>query len=71
MKIKEYIHNREHASMGCGPMSECHVCQATMGTVEEKTGITTLDIRKTIILAIIANIAVELVVRRWLFKSKG
>lgn len=74
ISMKEYLHNREHAPMGCGPMESCHVCKA-MG--EENSNVTTSsnflstkEIAKYLILATIGTVFLELVVKPAIQKRK-
>lgn len=37
MNLHEYIHNSQHAAMGCGPMNTCMLCAATKGMGDTAT----------------------------------
>lgn len=80
INFQQYLHNREHAPMGCGPMEECHVCKQQFGDVlaVDQTGtthtlITKQDLVKYIILAMvgttITTIYSEIVLKK-IFKKK-
>ncbi len=69
MTRQEYFHNSVHSQMACGPMESCHLCNQGIREAPEPF-ITSREIAKGIILAMLGAIAVEVVVRRWLLKAK-
>lgn len=76
MNYRQLVHNTQHVTMGCGPMSKCATCKG-MGetTPENQPLISEKDLKKWFILAIfgaiVSGVTSELIVRRLIFKKKG
>jgi hypothetical protein len=77
ISMQEYIHNRDHAGMGCGPMQDCSVCKNAMGEdVSDATDavgssfVSMSEIAKYLVLATIGTVFLELVVKPAINKRK-
>ena len=72
MSMQEFIHNTDHARMGCGPMNCCELCNNSFGateTTQKEPLITSRELLKYLIMVSVSTVFVELVVKKKLLKK--